>query len=593
VIEMICFENIVEDKIEEVLAKFIEKVQCSYEELRYKLIYNENSEYVNIEIFDLEKKNTVMVTKQESNIDNYQLKFEKDGIYLKVDDKSQDANIISEKLVSLEVFTFSYEDILKGYENLGEFIKISEPNEKLMNPPTVNIELGKDNMSASIRIAKIGNWELLNEDSIEEELKKNGVIYGINRDEISKIIKEKVANVFVKVAEGKKCIDGEDAELSMRYTPFSKGAKLTPKIDERGNADFKNLEIFELVKQGDIIAEKKPATMGEQGSDVTGAIVEPKPGKDLIMRTGKNCTTSDDGLKVIAQTDGMVVIEQDKISVSDIFTIEAVNVNSGNVEFNGSVVVKKDIENGYSLISGGNIQINGNAEKCILKSGGDIFIKGGLIGRATEGGVAAGNDFVSKFAENAEITASGNVVVYEGILNSKILSGKQVIASGKNGNIIGGEILAAEGIEAANIGSSSEIKTHIEVGNNPLLVQEIERKESEIAELKQKLNGIAKNISYLEEKKNFAEYKFSSSDEEKLQTLIKAKFSMSYYVTEAEIALQEFKLQESLEKKVEIKVRGCCYPGVTIQIKDRKFKVKDKMPAVTFYYDEDMVKYKY
>lgn len=592
---MICFENIAEKDIEEVLAEFSEKAFCSYDELRYKIVYIADSNYVKLEIYDIEKK--YLAEEIDNNNlkkrDKYELKFESDGIYLKIDDKNQDANVISEKLVSLEVFTFSYEDIMKAYDKIGELVKISEPSEKMLNPPAITVEFGKESMSASIKIAKAGNWGLLTEELIIEELKKNGVIYGIKNDEIAKIIREEITGMFILVAEGKKCVNGEDAELSMKYTPFSKGAKLTPKIDERGNADFKNLEIFELVKTGDIIAEKRAATLGEQGSTVTGVVVEPKPGKDILLRTGKNCTTSDDGLKVIAETEGMVVIEQDKISVSDIFTIEAVNVNSGNIQFNGSVVVKRDVEMGYSLISNGNIQINGNAEKCILKSGGDIFIKGGLIGKASEGGVTAGNDFVAKFAENAEITVSGNAVIYEGVLNCKVMSGKQVVASGKNGNIIGGEIIAAEGVEASTLGAPSEIKTYIEVGNNPLLVQEIESKESEIASLRQKLTEVEKNINYLEQKRAHADYKPNEIFEEKLNSLIKAKFSMSYYVTEAEIALQEFKQQQSIEKNVEVKVTGTCYPGVLIQIKDRKFKVQDKMPAVTFYYDEDMVKYRY
>jgi len=126
-----------------------------------------------------------------------------------------------------------------------------------------------------------------------------------------------------------------------------------------------------------------------------------------------------------------------------------------------------------------------------------------------------------------------------------------------------------------------------------MFVQEIEKKESEIALLRHKLSDIEKNINYLEQKKEYAEYKFNEVLEEKLNALIKAKFSMSYYVTEAEIALQEFKHQQSIEKNVEVKVTGTCYPGVVIQIKDRKYKIQDKMSAVTFYYDQDMIKYKY
>jgi hypothetical protein len=93
---MICFENITEKDIEEVLMNFSKKTECNYEELKYKIVYTADSNYVKLEIYDIDKK-----TALES--DNYELKFENDGIYLKINDKNQDPNIISEKLVSLEI----------------------------------------------------------------------------------------------------------------------------------------------------------------------------------------------------------------------------------------------------------------------------------------------------------------------------------------------------------------------------------------------------------------------------------------------------------------------------------------------------------
>ena len=41
---MICFENIAEKDIEEFLAEFSEKAFCSYDELRYKIVYIADSD---------------------------------------------------------------------------------------------------------------------------------------------------------------------------------------------------------------------------------------------------------------------------------------------------------------------------------------------------------------------------------------------------------------------------------------------------------------------------------------------------------------------------------------------------------------------
>ena len=143
------------------------------------------------------------------------------------------------------------------------------------------------------------------------------------------------------------------------------------------------------------------------------------------------------------------------------------------------------------------------------------------------------------------------------------------------------------------MGSNSEIKTFVEVGNNPLLVKEIERKEKEVAELRHKLLEIERTVTYLEDIKNHAEYKFTPENEERLKTLEKMKFSMSYYVTEAELSLAQYRIEEGTNKDAVVRVRNVCYPGVVIQIRDRKYKVTEKMTNVIFYFDDDSVKDKH
>lgn len=288
----------------------------------------------------------------------------------------------------------------------------------------------------------------------------------------------------------------------------------------------------------------------------------------------------------------MVVIEQDKVSVTDMFTVDNVGVNSGNINFNGSVIVKQNVEAGYIIESGGNVQINGNVERSKIKSTGDIFVKGGIIGYYLDG-IEAGNNLICKFAENSVINTSGNISVGEELLNCKILCGGRVAAEGKKGQIIGGETVAAEGIDVLSLGSNSEIKTFVEVGNNPLLVKEIERKEKEVAELRHKLLEIERTVTYLEDIKNYAEYKFTPENEERLKTLEKMKFSMSYYVTEAELSLAQYRIEEGTNKDAVVRVRNVCYPGVVIQIRDRKYKVTEKMTNVIFYFDDDSVKDKH
>ena len=53
--------------------------------------------------------------------------------------------------------------------------------------------------------------------------------------------------------------------------------------------------------------------------------------------------------------------------------------------------------------------INGNVERSKIKSTGDIFVKGGIIGYYLDG-IDAGNNLICKFAENSVINTSGHIV---------------------------------------------------------------------------------------------------------------------------------------------------------------------------------------
>lgn len=580
-----------EVQAEEFVDEFAKKYACNRGEIKYKITENANPKIFFLEIFDCDASSDD-IKEKKSVVSKFDIMFEQDGIYVIVKEDGQEVNGISEKLISLDIYTFAYDKIVEAIEKINTKTKVAECDERYLKAPDILVHIEQDGMKALVKLSKVGNYGLLTKEYIISILNENGVIFGIKEEIIDDIIKNRRSNEYIIIAEGKDSTPGRDAIVLMNAEPFTKKKTVAPKIDENGVADYKNLDLFQTVNMGDVIAEKEPATDGENGSSVTGTIIEARPGKEILLRPGKNCNTSDDGRQLIAEANGMVVIEQDKVSVTDMFTVDNVGVNSGNINFNGSVIVKQNVEAGYIIESGGNVQINGNVERSKIKSTGDIFVKGGIIGYYLDG-IEAGNNLICKFAENSVINTSGNISVGEELLNCKILCGGRVAAEGKKGQIIGGETVAAEGIDVLSLGSNSEIKTFVEVGNNPLLVKEIERKEKEVAELRHKLLEIERTVTYLEDIKNYAEYKFTPENEERLKTLEKMKFSMSYYVTEAELSLAQYRIEEGTNKDAVVRVRNVCYPGVVIQIRDRKYKVTEKMTNVIFYFDDDSVKDKH
>lgn len=589
------YYEIEEEEIDKKLKDVSEKYKTIIENIKYKVIYtDELGDKIGVEIYENllpkseEEEESKIGRKKE---EEFKIEIEREGIFLTVLKKGVEFNKIAEAIIEKDIFNNEYSKIEKAVKEVGSRVKIGESEERMFSKPIIEVKTEENGMKGYLKISKHGNFDILKKSDIYEELEKNKITFGVDDLEIELLLKNKIRDKFVKVAEGKEKINGDDAIIIMNVEIISADKEFRAKQNEKGQIDFKTLDLFTMVNAGELIATKIAATDGIAGKSVYGEEICPIAGKDKILRTGKNTTTSDDGLQIISEINGMIVREQDKISVMDVYKVKDVGIDTGNIEFNGSVIITGDVLAGYSVTASGNIEVNGNLELCYLKAGGDIVIKGGIAGHI-EGNIEAKGGITAKFAESVEIVANGDITINEEIISCKIFCGGTLRTINKRGHIIGGEIVAAKGIEVANIGSVYGVKTYVEVGNNPLLVKVIEERDREIKELKKKLADIEKTVTYLESKREYAEYKFSEAEIEKLEGLRKAKFSMSYYVAEAEVSLAEFKIEAEVAESAVIKCSGLCYPGTMLKIKDRKFKVQEDMKTPTFYHEDNEIKYK-
>ena len=117
-----------------------------------------------------------------------------------------------------------------------------------------------------------------------------------------------------------------------------------------------------------------------------------------------------------------------------------------------------------------------------LMPGGDIILKRGITG-AGRGKVSARGNVFSDFIEHAKVEA-GQDVYANSIINSEILTNGNVIVSGKQGYIIGGNTHGLRGIVANAAGSQSEVRTVLHAGfqkEDYTRFLQLEQKEKRIA----------------------------------------------------------------------------------------------------------------
>lgn len=389
--------------------------------------------------------------------------------------------------------------------------------------------------------------ESVEPEEIYEVLNKQHVNYGIDDEVVSALCKLNEDVIDELVAEGQPHIHGIDCEI---INSFEAHVDAHPTILEDGTVDFKALNIFQKVSEGQTVATKIPATEGIDGMTVTGKVIRARNGKEIKFSYGDNIEESEDGLVLKATSDGIYKFENGKMSILNFMELnDGVGVETGNIDFKGDIVVNGNVCSGYNVHCDGNLTINGMVEAANLDCTGDLTITKGVSGH-NECLIQCGGNFVVKYIDNAEVCVKGNLEAGE-ILNSKVFCDGHVIVKGKKGHIIGGEITARYAIDATTIGSRLGVITLINLGVDIDSVKELRLLKDDIKEEKETIRRLKQFIAVLsaKEKKGIMTKEEGATLEkcykslEQLEYMVKEKTSRFNHLREILLKAQKGQLK--------------------------------------------------
>ncbi|MFP4382434.1 MAG: FapA family protein [Spirochaetia bacterium] len=471
----------------------------------------------------------------------------------------------------------------------GEFIKVGDFEHNPANDAMVTVDITDMEMKAYLNATPPGKGGTDPEyDYIITFLQNNNVVEGIKEDEIRSFIENPVYGEPILAAEGKAPENGADARVAYNFETDKSKVKLKEKD---GKVDFKELNIITNVVEGQVVARKIPAERGKSGRTVTGKLLPATDGKDVNINAGKNVAVSEDGTVATAELNGQVVIQAGKINVEPIYVVQGdVNLKTGNILFLGTVIVKGNVEDGFSVKASGNIEVMGSVGRCELDAEGDIVVHQGIAGK-NSGIVQAGQTVWSKFIENTRVEAGELVVVSDGIINSEVFSDKKIICKGKRANIVGGKLRAASEINANALGSVAGMETILEVGYDPKIKEQMLKLDTEREELTKELDEINLNLSTIQSAVKKTKKKLSPDKKEALDRMLKRAKEISARISEIDTDREEKKQYLSqLQMDGRISASGKVYPGVKISIKDAFLEVRNEFKSVTFISEAGNVK---
>lgn len=361
----------------------------------------------------------------------------------------------------------------------------------------LEIFVSADKLTAQVSLRRPEGGEALSVLKVMERLAEKGICEGLLPDAIAEVVAAGEASER-PVALGSPPVDGQDGWLEC-LLPATRSR--VPRVDEAGNVDYRDLGDILAVHAGEPLMRRHAPTPGEDGIDVLGQVIPAKAGKDARFASklpGTTCAPDDADL-LLAKVGGQPVVVPDGMIVEAVYTVESVNAATGNIRFDGSVVIKGDVMAGMTVQASGDIEVGGVVEAAMVDAGGCIVIKGGAIGSVAHNAklyLRCGGSFSAGYASQARVVAGDSIYVDDVAMACDLAAENAIRLGGvKRGHLVGGKARASYAISAKVIGSPTQVKTVLEIGAHAAadkalhdIVQQREMHESQLFELSKVLD---------------------------------------------------------------------------------------------------------
>ncbi len=488
------------------------------------------------------------------------------------------------ELSGLSILETAHSDIAELYnKNHSGRVKVG-----VKRDAKIEVIVSSDLLSANLRITAacggktVGTAELvtaIDEQGIDHQLVNKKRIVGLVKK--SQMV-EAGKTIEVVIAKGTPPEHGRDTQFECLVEG---GMDRKPHERDDGTLDYYDLGEIPSVDEGCELMRKLPPKIGKSGRTVTGTEIVARIAKRLTFKKCKGAIISPiDQDLLVAAIKGQPIIAERGVSVDKVLTVKKVDLHTGHIDYDGSVVVKGDVVSGMQIKVTGDIQIFGMVENASIEAEGNIDIKLGAIGHADDPNAensmhinCLGN-LTAAYLENALADVQGDVLIKSRVSNCEINAGHQIIVGNhrqQKSGIVGGHVNAGSLIRAEVLGSSGCALTHVAIVCKAEFLKQFEEIKTEITkhdeELIKKLGvmvGLSKKHTE-EANEQLHELKIETEAmKETINDLIKQKTEIESLMATAGAG--------------KISVQKEAYPGVHIKILDQEQEIKSKYSAGSF-----------
>jgi uncharacterized protein (DUF342 family) len=457
------------------------------------------------------------------------------------------------------------------------------------------LEVSDNLMTAHLTISRAHNGLAVQVSSILEALQQKGIVFGILLPQISAAVMAGECE-SVLIASGQRMEPGTAGYFE---NLLLKKEQQMLQADENAVVRYSDLSHLLLVQKGEPLLRRIPPIPSTDGINLKGQVVVAPmvPRIEFAEITPGAERDPNDANLLVAACAGQPVITRNGALVNAILEVDNVCLKTGNITFDGTIRVKGDVEAGMHVKVSGDVIVLGMVETAEIVAGGNVAIKGGVIGRANlKPGVNAlpadaaridcAGSVQALFIENVRIKAGDSILIDGHARNCELIARKHIIVGkpgSKNSHLAGGTAQATQLIKVLNLGTSNGLKTIVQVGSDPDLVQEMANKD---AQLQRKMNELDQTIKLAAHFKQNPQKNVGGIGD-KIETTRKQQAFDVFALIEEK---KELTAKLELTQQAQIVVAESLFEGVEIRIGKHVLKINDQRGAsVIHLVDEHIV----
>lgn len=438
---------------------------------------------------------------------------------------------------------------------MGEAIDIGELSHQVRLADGAFL-LGLDDAFQQAYLAvsdKPGDWQATPENfaALVKEIVDQAKVKRLNVDALREQLPAVMEGKPCLIARGLEPLHGKNGYVKYHFE--TNPAERIWACEEGEKIDFKQRHEINNVHEGDLLAELFPPTPYKDGVNVMGEKLSAHRGRKARIRPGKNVDLSEDKTKAFSRIEGSAKLVRGRIAVDNVKLIDGnIDFHTGNIEFNGDVVVTGEVQEGFEVKAGGSIHIAGTVDRASLKADGNITIDNGVYGKEgitirAEGSISCG------FAENARLIAGESLYAEGALINCDTRVGDMLHLKAPGKALIGGTVYAAHGVEAFSLGNPRlPAKTIVEFGGTNQALN------ARLRELKESLDKLAP--------------KAKEGDKEAAAKLMEIQEELTD-VAEEIMAL----------RRAKVTVINVTYPGVVLKSDKITYEARHEISSMVYY----------